>query len=159
MERSRVGSFLDPLSIGSCPVRSPQTSRSTHLTYPETSLMMTTRLLVLARIIHDASAAIAHPKQVTSLESTEVSDSRAKSNRMALDFASAGATHLAAPLRRPGGRARRSVPQRTVQVRLGPSRLVPDPLQQGSNGCPSRRGCRDPLLWDCNGWNATNRHE
>ena len=54
------------------------------------------RVLVLARIIHDASAAIAHPKQVKSLESTEASDSRAKINRMALDFASAGATHLAA---------------------------------------------------------------
>ncbi len=31
-----------------------------------------------------------------SLESFKVSDSRAKINRMALDFASAGATHLAA---------------------------------------------------------------
>ncbi len=64
----------------------------------------------LTRIIHDASAAIAHPKQVESLESIKVSDSRAKINRMALDFASAGATHLDAPLRRPGGRARRLSP-------------------------------------------------
>ncbi len=62
--------------------------------------------LTLARIIHERfccppvalgrATGTRHPQQVKSLESTEVPDSRAKINRMALDFASAGATHLAA---------------------------------------------------------------